>query len=295
MARHAFDIAIVLSLLAAAGAGLVGLYAESLVVLAVAGDKLADAVMSLLNRWAYGVARRVPDADHPWGHGKVEAAMSFGQALFLAGIVIAVLAGAVDHVVNGTEPTRIGLAVVTLVAVGIVSLVLTFVLQRAARAEASLTLEADAAHYRVDALHTAGGLVGLGLVWLTGLAWLDALAALVFAVFMSLEAWRVGRRALGELLDEALPEAELAAVQDVLAANSQGLVEFHGLRTRKAGPQRFVEVHAELDPQMGLADAHELVQDVGAQLARVLPEGSRVLVLPDARGMHDRVDTVLGG
>lgn len=293
MARRAFDIAIVLSLLTAVAAGGVGLLAGSLVVLAVAGDKLADALMSLLNRWAYGFARQAPDEEHPWGHGKVEAAMSFGQALFLVGIVVAVVAGVVDHVINPAPPTRLGLAMVALVVVGVVSVVLTFVLERAARAEASLTLAADAAHYRVDALHTAGGLLGLALVWATDLAWLDPLAGLVFAVLMSIEAWRIGRRALGELLDEALPDDEVAAVQAVLDANRAGVLGFHGLRTRKAGPQRFVEVHAELEPHMGLADAHQLVQSVGAQVAAVLPDGARVLVHPDAGGLSDRVDHVL--
>jgi cation diffusion facilitator family transporter len=183
----------------------------------------------------------------------------------------------------------------TLVVVGVVSVVLTFVLERAARAESSLTLAADAAHYRVDALHTLGGVAGLGLVWLTGLPWLDPIAALGFAVLMSVEAWRIGRRSLGELLDEALSDDEIDTVHRVLEANRGRVLEFHALRTRKAGPQRFVEVHAELDPDMTVAEAHRLVQDVGAQLAAVLPEGTRVLVHPDAGGLKDRVDAVLEG
>lgn len=289
--RRAFDIAIVASLLAAAVAAGLGAWAGSMVVLAVAADKLADAAMSALNRWAYQSARQAPDDEHPYGHGKIEVAVSLGQALVLGGIVVSVLAGAVDQLVRHEgEPPDLWLALPALVGTGVVSLVVSMLLARAGRDTDALSMQADAAHYRVDVLHTGAAVIGLVLVGLTGQAWIDPVAALFFAGLMSVEAWRIGRQAVVELIDTALDETEQAAVEQVLDGWAARLRAVHGLRTRKAGPQRFVEVHVVLDPELPLGEAHELVQTLGDELRTVLPDGARVLVHPDAAGREDRFD-----
>jgi len=292
--RRAFDIAIIVSFLTALVAGSLGFVSGSMVVLAVAADKLADAAMSGLNRWAFGFARQAPDAEHPWGHGKVEGAISMGQALVLAGIVVSVVAGAIDHFTrHRVEVPDLWLAIPAMAGVGIVSLVLSLILRRAARKQGALTLEADAAHYRVDVLHTAAGLLGLILVAITGQAWLDPLAAMVFAVLMSVEAYNIARSALSEIMDEALDDDELEQVNEVLERWSDRIDGHHGLRTRKAGPTRFVEVHVNLDSDLTLGQAHDLVQQLAAEVRDHLPAGSRVLVHPDAVGRVDHVDEPL--
>lgn len=270
-----------------------GLVAGSLIVLAVAGDKLADAAMSALNRWAHGAARTGPDAEHPWGHGKIEAAMGLGQAALLTGIVASVLVSAVNDLRDPSPPPDIALSVAGLVLTGVVSVAISLVLARAARDDDALTLEADAAHYRVDALHTTGALIGIGLVGWTGQAWIDPLAAVVFAVFMGREAWQIGRRALDDLLDTALPADEVDAIRAVLDAHGDRVEGTPIVRTRKAGPQRFVEVHVDLDPERSLGEAHAFVQDLAAAIRDALPDNTRVLVHPDAAGRPDAVDRPL--
>jgi ferrous-iron efflux pump FieF len=269
----------------------VGVTSGSMVVLASAADSFADAGMSALNRWGYRYARSPADDGHPWGHGKVEGALATGQGLLLAGIVFSLIAGAVPRLLNPQMP-EVGVAVGVLVLSGAVSGGLTWLLTRAAKGERSVVLGADAAHYRVDLLTHAAGALGLVAVGLTARPALDPLIALAMAGLMAREAWGVLRGGLAELLDEALPAEELAAVLAVLATNRDAVQEFHGLRTRRSGPLAFVEVHAVLDPDMHLCDAHLLVQDVAHQIRAAVP-GARVLVHPDAAGLADSVDNEL--
>jgi cation diffusion facilitator family transporter len=270
----------------------VGLLSGSLVLVASAADSFADAMMSAVNLWGYRRARVPADADHPYGHGKLEGAFAVGQGMLLIGIVVSLVASCVAALWRGHPAPQVDLAVAALVASGLVAAWLTWLLRRAARSERSVVLEADAAHYGMDMLAAAGAVGGLLAVRATGWAWLDPAVSLLMAMLMARESGGVARRGLAELLDEALPADELERVQQVLADNEQRVVAFHGLRTRRGGPLRFVEVHAVLPTGVTLGDAHDLVQDIGTQIRAVLP-ASRVLVLPDAEGMADSVDDCL--
>lgn len=273
-----------------------GLFTGSLVLMASAADSFADALMSGANAWGYRYARVPADADHPYGHGKFEGAFAVGQGMLLLGIVVSLVASCGVALVEGHERPRVGPAVAGLALSAGAALALTWLLGRAGAREGSVVLLADTAHYKMDALAAGGAIGGLLLVEATGRAWLDPAASLVMALLMAREAARVLRRGVGELLDEALPDAELAAVQAVLDANADRVVAFHGLRTRRAGPLRFVEVHAVLAPGETLGAAHELVQDLGRRIAEALPSGpARVLVHPDAEGFEDVFDRSLEG
>jgi len=269
----------------------VGVGTGSMVVLASAADSFADAAMSALNRWGYGFARAPADEGHPWGHGKIEGALATGQGLMLGGIVISLFASAVSRITSPVMP-EVGPAAGILILSASVSGVLTWILTRASGSERSVVLGADAAHYKVDLLTHAAAVVGLIIVGLTELPWLDPLIAIGMAVFMAREAWSVFQEGIAEVMDEALPPGEQALVEAVLAEHVDLVREFHGLRTRRSGPRVFVEVHAVLEPDMRLADAHLLVQDIACQIQAALgePTGARVLVHPDAGGLDDRVD-----
>ena len=248
------------SLLLASAKLALGLAAGSLAVLASAADSFADAVMSALNAWGYGWARQPADAEHPFGHGKLEGVLSVGQGMLLLGILASLVVGSLQGLVEGRPAPRIGLAVATLVGGMILSGGLTWLLSRAAAGERSLILEADAAHYRMDFLANALAIGGLLVIGRTGWLWLDPLLALGLAAFMAPECLHLLRDGGRELLDEALPDEEVARVRALL---DELELDYHGLRTRRSGPLRFVEVHLALDPAQPLGEAHGLVQAVG--------------------------------
>lgn len=271
-----------------------GIASGSMLLLASAADSFADACASGVNWWGYRYARIPADDDHPYGHGKVEAVLSAGQGMLLVGVAVSVFVGGVTGLLEGRVLPNAPLAAIGLAISVAASTVLWLNLARASRQEGGLVLQADAAHYRVDVLAGAGGLIGLGAVWATGWSWLDPALALPVALAILHDAWPVLRNAFSELLDEALPDDEQVRVERLLDdLTDQEELVFHGLRTRRAGPLRFVEVHLALPPETPLGVAHALVQDIARQVREVLPGEARVLVHPDADGLDDAVDHAL--
>lgn len=281
-------IAAGVSALLAAAKLAAGLVSGSLVLLASAGDSFSDALMSAVNAWGYARARAPADAEHPWGHGKLEGALAAAQGTLLLGIVASVAVGSGMALVQGRERPDVPLAVGALVLSGVAAALLSRLLGKASQA-GSVVVAADAAHYRTDLLASSAAVAGLVGVELTGRAWLDPAASLLLVGLMAREGARVVRKGLGELLDEALPPAEMALVQATLERHRPRVIGFHGLRTRRSGPLRFVEVHAAFDPELPLRAVHQVVVEIVRDIAAVLPE-SRVLVHPDAHGLEDPVD-----
>lgn len=277
--------------LALSGAKLtLGLLSGSLSLLASAADSFADAAMSTLNAWGHRWARTPPDEEHPFGHGKLEGVLSVAQGTLLIGILASLVVGSLLGLAEARAVPQINLAVAGLVGGGVVSGLLTLWLRRASRADDSLLIHADAAHYRLDLLNAVVAVVGLLIAGRFGLTWLDPVLCLLMAGLMLPDCLGLLRKGGAVLLDEALPEQELARVREVL----RGLdLEYHGLRTRRSGPMSFVEVHVTLDPRMPLGDAHHLVQAVAADLREAVSGPTRVLVHPDAAGLTDSIDHVL--
>lgn len=268
----------------------VGLVSGSLIVLASAADSFADMLMSSVNLWGYRQARTPADANHPYGHGKIEGVLSAAQGMLLVGVVGSLIAACVAALIGGERQTPdVPLAVAAVAISGCASLGLSWILLHTPEEGSSAVVEADAAHYRVDFLTALAGILGLALVAFTGQGWIDPLTSLAMAGLMGLEALRVLRRSAAELLDEALPPDELATLQGVLDANRDRVLAIHGLRTRRSGPLRFVEVHLVLPADLPLGAAHELAEGIGDQLRGALTN-CRVLVHPDAEGHADSVD-----
>ena len=269
----------------------VGMFTGSLIVIASAADSFADMLMSSLNLWGYRHARSPADDDHPYGHGKIEGALAVAQGMLLLAVVGSLAAASVVAFLDVDRPAPlVPIAATVVVVSGIASAFLSWLLSRTN--DRSVVVEADAAHYRVDFLTALAGVAGLVAVEATGRAWIDPAVCLAMGLLMAREAYSVLRAGAAELLDESLPADELKALQDVLDANAEGVLNFHGLRTRRSGPLRFIEVHAVFPADLSLGAAHERTEEIGRQIREAIPS-SRVLVHPDAMGLHDSVDDPL--
>jgi len=133
-----------------------------------------------------------------------------------------------------------------------------------------MTLEADGRHLMTDVWTTAGVIVGVALVWLTGLERLDPVIALLVAVNIVRTGSGLVRDSMSGLMDRALPAEDLAAVNDVLARYSDGSVEFHALRTRKAGRRSFITVHVLVPGGWTVQAGHDFAEKVEEDLRRAV-------------------------
>jgi cation diffusion facilitator family transporter len=247
---------------------------------AVLSDALESIVNVLAAVFALGgliFAGRPADRNHPYGHGKIE----FFSAAFEGGLItfasILIVYEAVRSLASGPDVRQIGAGLLIVLGSGLVNLALGIYLVRTGRRYVSLTLVADGQHVLADVWTSAGVIVGLGLVQLTGRAWLDPLVALLVALWLMLTGFRLVRHAAGGLLDEEDPlllKRVLDALQKYVGG---GVIRVHHLRAIRSGRFQHVEAHLVVPEFWSVERAHDLSEDVAARVMRDLgAEGEMV-------------------
>lgn len=255
---------------------------------------LADALESVVNvAAAIGALIAIrfsalpADANHPYGHSKAEylSAVVEGALIIVAALLI--LHQAWDSFAAPRPPEQAGLGlVVASVATGINAL-WCWVLFRQGRAARSPAMLADARHLLSDVVTSAGVLVGVALVALTGVLWLDPLLAALTAVNILWSGARLMRESVGGLMDEAVPPELLARIRKTVAVEAAGAIEAHDLRTRHAGRTTFVEFHLVVDGAMTVTQAHDICDRIEAALKADLdPAIITIHVEPDGKAKH---------
>ena len=197
------------------------------------------------------------DEDHPYGHEKFEdMAAAIEGMLILVGSGVIVFES-VRRLIVGGEVRFLGFGIAVLAVSVVVNLIVSSRLSTRARETGSPALEADAAHLRTDAATSAGVLVGLVLVEVTGAVWIDPVVALLVAAAIVVAGLRILRSSSRVLIDEALPASELDAIaEEVLGFGARGVAGFHKLRARRAGARRYVDLHVQFRSGTTLEDAH---------------------------------------
>lgn len=224
----------------------------------------SDAMETIVNVVAAGlailvitVARKPADQDHPYGHGKIE----FFSAAFEGGLIAfaatAICVAAVTALVRGAEVTELGLAVGVSTAAGLVNLALGFFLLRFGRKHHSIALEANGHHVLSDFWTSAGVLIGLLLVAITGWQWIDPAAALIVGLWLGFTGIRLVRRSIGGLLDEEDREilSRLAAIVD--RERQAGIIQVHHVRVIRSGHFHHIDAHAVVPEFWDVSEAHE--------------------------------------
>jgi cation diffusion facilitator family transporter len=248
-----------------------GTVTGSVAILTEAVHSSIDLVASMVAFFSVRKAGEPADESHRYGHEKLEnlAAAIEGILILVGSAVISF--EAIRRLLGHGRVHSLGLGIGVVAFSVLVNLVVSTVIARNARATESAALEADAAHLRTDALTSAGVLVALALVKLTGAQWLDPAVALVVAAAILSTGVRLLFRSSRVLVDEALPGEEVAIIRAAIEETAaHGVVGYHELRTRRAGSRRYVDLHVQFREGTSLEaahrTAHELQDLIGARL-----------------------------
>jgi cation diffusion facilitator family transporter len=247
--------------------GSVGLFSD-------AAESVVNLVAAAAALWALIYAARPPDEDHAFGHNKAEY---FSSGLESSLIIIA--AGWIGVTAWGRllEPQplhNVGLGLsITVIATAINGGV-ALVILRAGRRLRSITLRADANHLLTDVWTSAGVVLGVALVQLTGWLVLDPLIGLLIAANIVRIGVRILRDTAQGLLDRALPPEDQEAISKVLARYEQRGIRFHALRTRASGQRRFISMHILVPGRWTVQQGHDLSEEIETGLAAALPQST---------------------
>jgi cation diffusion facilitator family transporter len=255
-----------------------GAITGSIAIVTEAVHSLIDLIASVVAFVSVRKADEPADADHPYGHEKVESlAATIEGMLILVGAGIIVYE-ATHRLVVGSEVQRLGVGIAVMGFSVIANLGVSSVLSRQAEAHESPALEGDAAHLRADALTSLGVLAGLMIVQITGIAAFDSITALVVSVAIVTAGVRILRRSSGVLVDEALPDEEMDRIEAAIsAARTAEVAGYHKLRGRRAGASRHVDLHVQYRTGTSLERAHEIAHEMRAAIEDAIP-GAEVLI-----------------
>jgi len=224
---------------------------------------LSDALESIVNvvagsfaLYSLWLTSRPRDHDHPYGHGKVEfiSAGMEGMLVILAGGGI--IWKSLEGLLSASEPQRLDIGMLLTGAAGAINLTMGLILKRRGRTVNSITMEASGIHLLSDAWSTVAMLIGLGLMYVTGLLWLDHLFASLFAVYIIITGLRILRRSVAGIMDEADMELADRLIDHIEHRRRPQWVDLHNLRIIRYGPVLHVDGHITLPWYYSLDQAH---------------------------------------
>ncbi len=256
----------------------------SVAVLSDALESTVNVAAATLLVFSMLVAARPADRDHPYGHGKVEflSAGIEGALIVVAAVLIAV--EAIGQLVAGGVPRRIDLGLGLLAALSAGNAALGLYLIRTGRAAHSLALVADGKHVLADVWTSVGVLGGLGLVRITGIAWLDPVVALLVAANIVREGFHLARGAVSGLMDEADPALLDALVASFGPERPAEWIDVHGLRAWRSGASLHADLHLVVPRYYDAERLHGIGERVEARLIAGVAEPGEVVVHFDPCG-----------
>jgi cation diffusion facilitator family transporter len=263
-----------------------GAITGSIAIITEAIHSSIDLMASIIALVSVRKADEPADAEHPYGHEKVE-----NLAAAIEGMLIIVGAGiivfeATRRLAKGSDVEDLGVGIAVIAFSAFANAVVALFLRRRSRELHSPALAGDAAHLGTDALTSLGVLAGLALVQITGDAAFDSIAALCVAGAIVYAGIRLLMQSGAVLIDEAPPPEELDRIEAAIAAErarDPEIAGYHKLRARRAGARRYVDLHVQFREGTTLERAHTLAHRLRDAIEAEVP-GSEVLIHVEPEG-----------
>jgi cation diffusion facilitator family transporter len=239
---------------------------------------LADAMESLVNLASAAfallmvtIARRPADAEHPYGHHKAEYFSSGFEGLLIIVAALGIVWAAIQRLLSPQPLDQLGWGLALSVVSSVFNGVLAWAMLQSARQHRSIALEGDARHLITDVWTSAGVVVGVGLVALSGWNWLDPAVAIGVALNILREGVSLMWRSSQGLMDEALEPEIMADIERTLAAFKHPTIRFDHISSRRSGQRRFVDLHMHMPASWTLGRAAAVRGAVEQALMSAVP------------------------
>ncbi|MEI6061464.1 MAG: cation diffusion facilitator family transporter [Bacteroidota bacterium] len=249
---------------------------------------LAAAVIALI---MLSIAEKPADEEHVYGHGKAEYFSSAIEGGLIVLASFSIIWTAIPRLLHPQPLENLGLGLLVAVGASGINLVVALILLKNGRKNNSITLEADGKHLMTDVYTSAGVLIGIGLVKISGWLILDPLVAIAVAINILWAGYQLMRRSAMGLLDSGLPEAERAKIIQALDALKAQKLTFHSLMTRQAGQRKFIAIHILVPGKWTIQEGHDKVEKIEKDIRDLFPGQVTVFThlepVEDPVSMHD--------
>jgi cation diffusion facilitator family transporter len=239
----------------------IGLYTGAVSIISEAAHSGVDLIAAMVAYFAVKKSSQPPDSQHAYGHGKIENLSAAFEAVLIVFAALWIVYESVQKINTPHVPEYLEYGLVVMALSMIVNYWVSSKLYTVAKATGSHALEADALHLKADIWTSAGVFIGLGIIQVTGLYWLDPVIAIAVAVIVFKAGFSMTLKSIYELTDVSLPEEEESAIREIVTAHP-AVIAFHQLRTRRSGSNRQIDMHLVLQKNMSLDKAHAVCDEI---------------------------------
>jgi ferrous-iron efflux pump FieF len=244
-------------------------------------DVLASVITLLGVRWAAMPA----DAEHRFGHGKAEALAALIQVILITLSALGIAWRSIQRFSNNQGTTGFESGAIVSVAAMAATVALLWYQRLVIRRTGSVAIATDNVHYQSDLLLNFSVIAALGLDQLLGWKMADPVFGLLIAAWLMYGAWKAASHSVDQLMDREWDDEARERLIGLIKSHPE-LHGIHELRTRRSGGHDFIQFHIWLEPDMGLIEAHRIMDEVEAVVKKEFP-GTDVLIHPDPRGLAE--------
>jgi cation diffusion facilitator family transporter len=271
----------------------VGFAIGSVSIISEAIHSSMDLIAAVIAFFSVRKSAEPPDAAHSFGHGKFEDISGLIEALLIFAAAILIIYEAASKLLGRTTvELQPELIIYGIAVMGISALVNWYVSHQlfiVAKESESIALESDAWHLRTDIYTSLGVFAGLILIAITGNPIFDPLVALCVAVVIIKAAYDLTKRSLSDLIDHSIPESDEKRIKEIICEHSSTYAGFHDLKTRRSGPEIFIEFHLVVPGDISVAQSHDLTDHLESDLNTEYPRATVTIhVEPCTEGKCNR-------
>jgi ferrous-iron efflux pump FieF len=285
-ARLSIVAALFLSLLKV-GAGLMF---RSLGMVSAGVDSLMDLISSSINYFSMKKSVQPADSEHPYGHGKVENIASLFQALLLAIMGLFLIGEGVRQALKVDEIPDIDAGILVMILSGLASYWVGRKLMQVSRETDSPLLEADSYHFTMDTVTNFGVVIALVLAKWSNQVVFDRIVAVLIGLWVIFSAYRIFRSSLDALMDKYIPRHLQEKINQIILSHSPEIMDYHKMRTRRAGSQKLIDLHLVTCRERSLTQAHKITDHIEKEIEKKIKNSDVIIhIEPCAKECPHRI------
>jgi len=254
-----------------------GIFMGSISVISEGIHSGMDLLAAIIATMAVARSLRPPDEDHKYGHGKYEPISGTIEAILILIAAVLIIYESALKLLGHTSVTLLEGGIFIMLLSVILNLIVSRKLMKVAKETESLALEADALHLSTDVMTSAGVLVGLVIIRFTGWFILDPIVAIMVAMLIIKAAYDLTRKTMEDLSDQRIPKDEEDCIIKILKQHDHVVHDYHDLRTRRSGQNRYIDLHIVVSRDLGHVEAHRLCDHLEAEIKKCI-DHSNVLI-----------------
>lgn len=252
----------------------IGIAMGSVSIISEAIHSGIDLIAAVIAYFSVRQSSKPADDKHTFGHGKFESMSGLIEAMLIFVAAGLIIWESIQKVFGHGEVMSLDFLYAGIAVMAVSAALNWYVSSRlmaVARKTESIALESDAWHLRTDVYTSLGIFTGLILIRLTGITILDPICALFVAAMIIQAAYDLTKRSLADLMDQSLPAEEEQRIRQILCDHHSQYVNFHALRTRRSGPERFIELHVCVPKHLSVQESHDFADHIEHDLQLEFP------------------------